>query len=163
MNGRINVSTPRWMIAIAAMAENRVIGHNGGIPWLIPEDFQFFKQTTMGGVLVMGRRTFESIGRPLPGRRTIVISTSGRTFPGVESLSDLSQLRPESATQPVFLCGGEALYRAGLPFCRELLISHVRGAFDGDTFFPPFETEFVAQEIVLERPEFRVVRYQPRA
>ncbi|HAV62180.1 MAG TPA: dihydrofolate reductase, partial [Verrucomicrobiales bacterium] len=68
--------------AIAAMSENRVIGHGNRIPWHLPEDFRFFKSTTMGHVLVMGRKTFESIGRPLPGRETIVLSRTGFSHPG---------------------------------------------------------------------------------
>jgi len=152
----------RWMTAIVAMAKDRVIGCGGGLPWHLPEDFRFFKATTMGGVLVMGRRTYESIGHPLPGRRTVVVSASGREFPGTMTVRTLEALQPEQFESPVFLCGGAALYQAGLPLCRELLISHVRGEHAGDTLFPPYEEAFVAEATVLEGEAFTVVRYVPR-
>ena len=74
------------------MSLNRVIGAGNKIPWHLPEDFKFFKQTTMGHILLMGRKTFESIGRPLPGRETIVLSRSGVAFPSVRTVTDLHQL-----------------------------------------------------------------------
>ena len=75
--------------AIAAMAENRAIGNQGDIPWHLPEDFKWFKQTTMGAILVMGRKTYESIGRPLPGRETFVLSRTPREIRGVHSFTNL--------------------------------------------------------------------------
>src|SRR3989442_491152 len=89
--------------AIAAMSLNRVIGQGNKIPWHLPEDFKFFKQTTMGHILLMGRKTFESIGRPLPGRETIVLSRSGFVFPGVHSVSDLSQIDWKNEPRTVFI------------------------------------------------------------
>ena len=78
--------------AIAAMSENRVIGNTGDIPWHLPEDFKWFKKTTMGGILVMGRKTYESIGRPLPGRDTYVLSRTPREIAGVHNFTDLERL-----------------------------------------------------------------------
>ena len=78
--------------AIAAMSENRVIGADGRIPWHLPEDFRWFKQTTLGHILVMGRKTFESIGRPLPGRQTLILSRQGFSAPGTVTVADLSAL-----------------------------------------------------------------------
>src|SRR5271166_2104453 len=92
--------------AIAAMSENRVIGDGGKIPWHLPEDFKWFKSTTMGHVIVMGRKTFESIGRPLPGRETIVLSRSGFKHPGVRTVSALSQIDPSGEERDIFICGG---------------------------------------------------------
>jgi len=150
------------MTAVAAMSENRVIGCEGGIPWHLPEDFRFFKATTLGGVLVMGRKTHESIGKPLPGRETIVVSASGREYPGTRTVASLAVLKPQDFTQPVYLCGGEAIYRAGLPYCQEILLSHVAGEYEGDTHFPAFEADFAPVETLIERPEFRWVRYRAK-
>ena len=82
--------------AIAAMSENRVIGQGNKIPWHLPEDFRWFKKMTTGQVVVMGRRTFESIGKPLPNRETIVVSRSGFEYPGVRTISGLEQVDPAS-------------------------------------------------------------------
>jgi dihydrofolate reductase len=78
--------------AIAAMSLNRVIGADGEIPWHLPEDFKWFKQMTTGHIIVMGRRTFESIGKPLPHRETVVVSRAGFSYPGVQVVRDLEQL-----------------------------------------------------------------------
>lgn len=150
----------RWMIGIAALAEHRVIGNAGKIPWYLPEDFKHFKATTMGQVLVMGRRTYESIGRPLPGRRTLVVSQRPEPIEGVEVVPTLEQLHTADFETEVFLCGGGMLYRAGLKYCRALILTHVHAAYPGDVFFPEYEAEFKESERLLERPGFSVVRYE---
>jgi dihydrofolate reductase len=150
----------RWQ-AIAAMAENRVIGSGNRIPWHLPADFQWFKRTTLGGLLVMGRRTFESIGRPLPGRRTAVFSRSGWSAPGVLTIANLPELQALAATDPgpVWICGGAEIYRWLLPECADLYLTCVQGTPAGDAFFPPFEAEFTEVGVVLESPGFRVRHY----
>jgi dihydrofolate reductase len=122
--------------AIVAMSANRVIGRDGTLPWHFPEDLKFFKRTTLGGVLVMGRRTYESIGRPLPGRTTIVLSRSGFSSPGVTTVTDWEALRSIEPGKTLFLAGGAQLYAEGLPACTELLLTHVDQEPEADTFFP---------------------------
>src|SRR5437899_7633213 len=110
---------PKSFKAIAAMSLNRVIGAGNRIPWHLPEDFKWFKKMTTGHVLIMGRKTFESIGRPLPNRRTIVLTRSALAFPGVDTVAELSQINPEAAEfagQELFVCGGDQIYQAALPF-----------------------------------------------
>jgi dihydrofolate reductase len=148
--------------AIAALAENRVIGDHGRIPWHLPDDFRFFKQTTMGHVLVMGRRTFESIGRPLPGRHTIVVSRTVRELPGVEVVPSLDAVDGAQDARTFFLCGGGELYRAGLPRCETLLLTHVHRAVEGDATFPEYAAEFEPEWTLLEHPDFHIVRYRRR-
>ena len=147
------------------MAENRVIGRGQKIPWHLPADFAWFKQATMGGILVMGRRTFESIGRPLPGRETIVLSRTGFTHPSVHTAADLNELDEHVVRlqRPVWIAGGAEIYRLLLPHCTELLLTCVKGRPDGDAFFPPFEDQFVEVGIELEQPEFVVRRYHHRS
>lgn len=150
--------------AIAAMAENRVIGDRGKIPWHLPEDFRWFKQATMGGILVMGRKTFESIGRPLPGRETIILSRSGFTAPGTRTVPDEAALDRllEGETRVVWIAGGSEIYRQLLHRCDTIFLSRVRRAVAGDAHFPPFENEFDPAELVLDGPDFSVTRYQRR-
>jgi dihydrofolate reductase len=144
--------------AIAAMAENRVIGAGGAIPWRLPEDFRWFKRTTLGHVVVMGRRTFASLPGPLPGRVNVVVTT-GPTLDGVISVRSPDLVRAEDWRGEVFVIGGEQIYRQMLPRCDELLISHVRMRVEGDAFFPPFEEEFEWVGTPFEAEGFEVRRY----
>ena len=152
----------RLFRAIAAMSLNRVIGRGNRIPWHLPEDFKWFKQVTMGHVLVMGRKTFESIGRPLPGRDTIVLTRSGWKREGVWTAPSMDRL-PISPGDPrqVFICGGAEVYAQALPRCSDLFLTRVQQEIpDGDAFFPPFEDQFVMKEVILETAAFTIVHYR---
>ena len=148
--------------AIAAMSRNRVIGDGNKIPWHLPEDFKWFKQMTTGNVIVMGRRTFESIGRALPNRETLVLSRAGFTHPGVRTVADLGLLDPESgafAGREVFICGGAQIYEQALSRCADVYLTLVKREVAGDAFFPPFEEVFELVEEIQDTPEFQIVRY----
>jgi dihydrofolate reductase len=148
------------MIAVAAMAANRVIGADGKIPWHLPEDLLWFKELTMGGTLLMGRVTYESIGRPLPGRSTVVMSRrEGFLVPGVEVIRDLSGLRDTPHPGDLFVVGGAEIYRACLPFCRDLYLTEVRREVAGDRRFPLFEDLFRFSAMLRETEEMRIVHY----
>jgi len=130
-------TTPRITL-ILARARNGVIGAKGGLPWRLPEDLAFFKRTTMGHPIVMGRKTWESIGRPLPGRRSVVV-TRDRTFSatGAEvahSLDDAVALC--AGSDEIFVIGGAHLYADALPRADRLLLTEIDADFDGDTFLP---------------------------
>lgn len=156
------MSLPNWQ-AIAAMADNRVIGKEGQIPWHLPEDFKWFKNKTLGHAIVMGRKTYESIGRPLPKRTNIVVSRTVTDIAGCTVIRSLEELdRIDLGQQSVFVIGGGEIYKAALPRCSDLWISHVAGSFDGDAQFPEFEHAFEAVETVHTFPEFRVVHYRHR-
>lgn len=124
---------------IVAMASNRVIGLNNQMPWHLSTDLKKFKRITMGKPIVMGRKTFESIGRPLPGRTNIIISrnsdyaqTGCLVFNDIdEALNNACQLADE-----VFVIGGSALYDEFLPRADKLYLTQINQAFEGDTFFP---------------------------
>jgi dihydrofolate reductase len=150
------------LIAIAAMSLNRVIGAGNQIPWHLPEDFQWFKQTTTGHVLVMGRKTFASIGRPLPNRETMVLSRSDFGHPGVRTIRSLDELPPLVGERQVFICGGAQIYEQWLPQCAELLLTLVQREVQGDTFFPRFEDAFELAAEIRDTPEFKILRYQRR-
>lgn len=151
------------LLAIAAMSRNRVIGAGGKIPWHLPEDFRWFKQVTMGGTLIMGRKTFESIGRPLPGRVTVVLTRSGWRHPEVETCPDPKSLPFARLPSPHYVCGGAEIYRQLLPSCAELHLTLVKREVAGNTFFPPFEDRFELVEKLRETPEFDILHYRNRA
>jgi dihydrofolate reductase len=126
---------------IAAVARGGVIGADGALPWHLPEDFAFFKRTTMGHPLVMGRRTFDSIGRALPGRRTIVI-TRQRDWhhPDVETAHSLPEaLSLAGPADEVFVAGGGQVYEEAMPYAHRLLVTEVDREVEGDVTFPPIE------------------------
>lgn len=149
----------RGFKAIAAMSENRVIGCRGRIPWHLPEDFKWFKRMTTGNVVVMGRKTFESIGRPLPGRTTVVVSRSGFTHPGVRTIRTLGEIDVAREGRDVFICGGGELYVEGLPLCSDLYLTRVKRVVEGDTFFPRYEDRFELAARLLDCPEFEILHY----
>jgi len=134
------------VILIAAMAANRVIGRDGVIPWHIPEELQWFKAATMGHILIMGRKTYESIGRPLPGRATIVISRDpGCSFPGCATAGSLNEALARCAGHDkVFIAGGAQIYTLALPVADTILLSVLDQEIEGDTFFPVIpEQDFI--------------------
>ena len=146
--------------AIAAMSENRVIGNGPNIPWHLPEDFKFFKAMTTGHVVVMGRTTFQSIGRPLPNRTTIIVSRSGFHWPGVRTVASLDEIDVNADEREVFICGGAQIYTLALPYCSDLYLTHVKHTVEGDAYFPPFETRFAPVATLRTSPEFDIVHYQ---
>jgi dihydrofolate reductase len=149
------------LTAIVAMTPDRVIGRAGTLPWHMPEDLAFFKRTTTGHPVVMGRKTYESIGRPLPKRRNIVL-TRDKTWsaPGVEVIhrpEDLEQL--PGLEGRVFIIGGSEIYAAFFPALDDLLVSHVFAEHAGDTRFPEFAGEFPESELVESHGTFEVRRW----
>ncbi len=142
------------------MSLNRVIGRAGHLPWHLPEDFRWFKQTTSGQAILMGRKTFESLGHPLPNRSHLVVSRSAN-FPGVAMIRDLASFQPETyAPLEVWVIGGADVYAQLLPRCEELLLTVVQRDVEGDAFFPPFEDEFNYVETPFRTPDFEVRRYR---
>lgn len=142
------------------MAENRVIGCGNRIPWHIPEDFRWFKKTTMGHVIVMGRKTFESIGKPLPGRETVVLSRCAFSYPGVRVVADLSAIDTDTELRDIFICGGAQIYAQALPLCSDLYLTLVKRTVEGDVLFPTFEDQFVLVEEILDCPTHKILHYQ---
>jgi dihydrofolate reductase len=137
------------IIVIAAMAANRVIGNEGKIPWHLPEDLHHFKQTTMGHPLVMGRKTFESIGAALPGRRTVVISRDQTgPAPGCDTVASLEEaLRLLENEEKVFVAGGGEVYQQALPLADAVVLTVLDQSYCGDTYFPELSEEsFCLQE-----------------
>ncbi|RMF17881.1 MAG: dihydrofolate reductase [Gammaproteobacteria bacterium] len=132
---------------IAAMAQNRVIGRNNKLPWYLPEDLKYFKRITMGKPMIMGRKTFESIGKPLPGRATFVVTRNPDwTAEGVTVVPDLrAALRKAeawaecAAVDEVIVAGGGQIYTEALPHADRLYLTQVHADVAGDAWFPAFD------------------------
>ncbi len=128
---------------IAALADNGVIGRAGSLPWHLPDDLRRFKSLTMGRPILMGRRTFESIGRPLPGRRNLVLTRGAPPLPaGVQAVTSLASALEACATDPeLCVIGGADVFRETLPQADRLELTLVHAQFDGDVSFPDFRSE----------------------
>ena len=132
---------------IAAMARNRVIGLDNGMPWHLPEDLRYFKATTLGKPIIMGRKTFESLGRPLPGRTNIVVSrqaglqlTGAEVFGSIEAaLGFARQQATTDGVDEVMVIGGETLYRQCMQGADRLYLTRIDATPEGDAWFPEFD------------------------
>jgi dihydrofolate reductase len=134
--------------AIAAMSRNRVIGKENQLPWKIPEDLKRFKAITLGHPIIMGRKTWESFGRPLPGRHNIVLTRNPAyraegvtTVPSIQQA--LSICASPSKGGEAFIVGGEEIYRLAMPFTRRIYLTLVHADYEGDANFPEWPPEFV--------------------
>ncbi len=154
-------STRARFRAVAAMAENRVIGKNNDLPWHLPEDFRWFKRLTRGSCVVMGRKTFESLDGALPERRNIVLSSSLSKAPeGTELATSVENVLEMTAHEPtVFIIGGAQVYGLFMDHCGQFFLTLVRGEYEGDRELPPFEEAFSSCEELFRTPEFVILRY----
>lgn len=149
------------LTAIVAMTPERVIGKDGDLPWHLPEDLKFFKRQTSGHPIVMGRKTFDSIGRPLPKRQNIVMTRDPAwKHEGVDTIHHPDELASLDLLDPLaFIIGGAEIYRLFLPQLDELLITHVHEAHPGDTLFPEYEDLFPEMEILSKSNDFTIKRH----
>ena len=134
---------------ICAVSQNGVIGRNGGLPWHLSEDLRYFKRVTMGKSIIMGRKTFESIGRPLPGRTSIIV-TRNRSYEVenarvVDSLADAFELAENisyiDGNDEAFVIGGSELFKEALPLADRMHLTLVHADVEGDTWFPEFDPD----------------------
>ncbi|BDD11244.1 dihydrofolate reductase [Fulvitalea axinellae] len=125
---------------IVARAENGAIGKDNDLIWRLPADLKFFKKTTMGGVMVMGRKTYESIGRPLPGRTTIIVTRNSEYKAEgcllASSVAEAIEKARELGKDEVFLAGGAQIYEMAMPLADKIYLTEVKATFEADTFFP---------------------------
>ncbi len=130
---------------IAAMAKNRVIGRSGAIPWHMPEDLRRFRELTMGHTIVMGRKTFENIGRPLPGRLNVILTRQpDYRAPGCRVCHFLAEaLTAGAGAEEIFICGGGEIYRESMALADRIYLTVIDREYDGDTFFPDIPEGFV--------------------
>lgn len=157
---------------IVAMAKNRCIGLNNQLPWHLPADLKRFKHITMGSTIVMGRKTYESIGRPLPGRTNIIISrNTGYRQPGCLVLDSLEEALSQGCLddKKLFVIGGSELYEAAMPLVKAIYMTQVHQSFEGDTFFPELNSDCwqeVSRETIDNDPavpfSYSFVEYRPK-
>jgi dihydrofolate reductase len=134
---------------IVAMAQNRVIGRNNKLPWYLPNDLKYFKQVTMGLPIVMGRKTYESIGKPLPGRTNIVVTRNESwSMDGVKVVHSLEQAFELAASiaeidgrDEVMIIGGDQIYQSALPLVDRIYLTEVHAEVEGDAYFPDFDRD----------------------
>lgn len=148
------------VVLIAAVARNGVIGHAGDIPWRVPGEQQFFKATTLGHTLVMGRATYDSIGRPLPGRTTVVLTRDPAwRADGVTTAASLEEALARAEGE-VYVAGGAAVYAAALPFADVQLLSEIDLEPEGDTYYPAFDRDVWREVGRTPHEGFDVVRWE---
>jgi len=151
---------------IVAVAENGVIGRDNALPWHISEDLRYFKQTTLGKPVIMGRKTFESIGKPLPGRTNIVVSRNPDwRAQGVETAASLEEALRHCPDSEVFVIGGASLFAEALGKAQRLYLTEVHRAYDGDVRFPQWRRDQwreVARRRVETDPPISFVMYERR-
>jgi len=135
------------LVLVAAHAENGVIGRDGDMPWRLPSDLKHFKAVTLGTPVIMGRKTYLSIGRPLPGRANIVVSRSGFTAEGVETVDSLDKAlehargyAQESGASQISVIGGGQIYALAIDRADELILTEVDAEIEGDTVFPAIDS-----------------------
>ena len=126
--------------AVVAVSDNDVIGRDNAMPWHLPADLAYFKRVTMGKPMLMGRKTYESIGRPLPGRRNLVLSRRGFAAPGVESVATIDEALARVADAPeLMVIGGAEVFRLAMPYLEHVHLTRVHTQVAGDVLLPPFE------------------------
>jgi dihydrofolate reductase len=148
------------VILIAAVGANGVIGRDNDLPWRIREDLQHFKALTLGHTLVMGRKTYDSIGRPLPGRRTVVVTRQlDWSVDGVEVAHDLDDALKLASSNDLYVAGGGEIYRQALPYADRLELTEVDQSPDGDVTFPAFDRTDWRETARDQRDGFAFVTY----
>ena len=146
--------------AIAAASLNRVIGKDGDLPWRISEDLKWFKKITTGHAVLMGRKTWESLGKPLPNRRNVALSRSLEAVDGLEVIRSLEEIEALRIESDLFVIGGGEIYAQLLPQCSELFLTTVlREIPGGDVFFPQHEHLFEPIETLAETEDFVLRRW----
>ena len=142
--------------ANVAMTPRRVIGKGNDLPWHLPEDLKQFKERTTGHAVLMGRKTYDSIGRPLPKRRNIVLSRQEIGIPGTEVIQNLARIHELEIKGDLYVIGGAEVYRMTLPYCQGLYLTTLKEEHEGDVFFPPFMDRFEHQADLFENEDFTV-------
>ncbi len=149
---------------IVAMTKERVIGRDNNLPWHLPEDLKLFKKITIDHPVLMGRKTFETIGQPLPGRENLVLSRIATSHDGIHNFTNFMEALRFAArlSDTLFVIGGSELYRKALPIASELHVSWVKESYSGDVYFPEINLEDWQECDKKDYPEFTYIRYERR-
>jgi dihydrofolate reductase len=159
------------IVLIAALAENGVIGRDGGMPWHFSEDLEHFKRTTIGHPVIVGRKTYEAVvdalGEPFPGRTTVVLSSQSLDLPSGATLANSVDDAIEAAVadahnrdvETAYVAGGGRIYEQFLPFASRMILTEVHGTYAGDTYFPTWDADEWTETERETRAEFDIVTY----
>lgn len=148
-----------WLIW--AMDTNGLIGKDGGMPWHLPGELAYFRKMTMGYPIIMGRKTFDSLGKALPGRRNVVLSRNPEfRADGVETMQDPQQVLDKFRSEPFFVIGGAQIYRLFLPHADKLYVTRIDHAFEGDEYFPDVNWDEWQLESTQPGPSHESVRFR---
>ena len=150
------------LIAVAAMSSNRVIGVKGSLPWHFPEDLKFFKHLTSDHTIVMGRKTYESLGHPLPNRQNIILSkTMDQHYPNTKLYKEIETFIHDfkDHSDPIFIIGGAQIYSSLIHLTQEIFLTHIFDEYDGDAKFPTFESDFTFNKKELVTNQFEICHY----
>ena len=156
------------VIIIVAVAKNNVIGRDGTLPWHLPSDLKHFKKTTMGYPLIMGRKTYESIGRPLPGRDNVVLTrTKELELPGCIVVHTMEEAIDHCRNaEKVFIIGGADIFRLAMPLTDTIIYTALERDVEGDVYLDPIDTdvfEIVTQQMCDEEEPYRILRYERKS
>ena len=153
-----------YLALIAAVAKNGTIGKNNSLPWHIPEDFAYFKKMTIGKTILMGRRTFESLGKPLPNRKQLVITRQPdyKVPDGVEVYHTINDALTAHANEDIMVIGGGDIYRQTINRADTLYITLIDAVYEGDTVFPTIDTTKWKETWRENHPEFSFVKYSKK-
>lgn len=142
--------------AVVAMTPSQIIGKGNDLPWHLPEDLKQFKRLTTGNAILMGRKTWDSIGRPLPKRRSIVITRNSLEIEGADVIHKPAELLDLNIETKVYLIGGAQIYKLMLPYCQGIYLTQLNKEYDGDVRFPEFKDRFAPGEVEFENEDFEV-------
>ena len=142
--------------AVVAMTPSRIIGKGNDLPWHLPEDLKQFKRLTTGNAILMGRKTWDSIGRPLPKRRSIVITRQPLEIEGADVIHKPADLQNLQIETQVYLIGGAQIYGLMLPYCQGIYLTQLKQEYEGDVRFPQFKDRFTPGEVEFENEDFEV-------
>lgn len=155
------------IILISAIAQNQVIGRaNGEMPWHIKEEFRHFKNTTFGYPVIMGRKTFNALGKPLKGRLNVVISRQHDLFKESENLTFFNSLEKavdffvNKKAEKIFIIGGGEIYRQAITFANEMILSFMKFSADGDILFPEIDEKMWKKELMESHDKFVIYKYE---
>jgi len=148
--------------AIVAVSEDGVIGRRGDLPWRLPGDLKWFKKITLGHIVLMGRKTWESLPRALPERQNWVLSRTAKNEEGMQVFRSLEEVEAQiEPNDTLFIIGGGEIYSLALPLCHEIYVTEVRqNVPDGDAFFPSYRDRFEPVEVLEENDDFLLRRWQ---
>ena len=149
------------VIIIAAMTKRRVIGKNNTLPWNIPEELQHFRTATLNSTVIMGRKTYDSIGRLMPKRHNIIVSRSSLQIPGADVCASLNEAikKAKAYNKTIFIIGGAQIFKEAIPIADKIYLSYIKKDYDGDTYFPEFDENKWIVEKKEDHQEFEFVVY----